>query len=65
MVKDLGIGMNLALEQFVPVPLCAAGQQLWRAAALRGGKGASISEMVRWVEDVTQVTPTPGSDLPD
>lgn len=65
MVKDIGIAMNLALEQFIPVPFSATGQQLWRAAALHAGKGASISEMVRWVEDMTGITLTPGSSTLD
>ena len=56
MVKDIGIAMRLAGDEPVPVPLCGVGQQLWRAAAQHAEKGSSISEMVRWVEDMTGVT---------
>jgi 3-hydroxyisobutyrate dehydrogenase-like beta-hydroxyacid dehydrogenase len=56
MVKDIGIAMRLAGEAPVPAPLCGTGQQLWRAAVQHAEKGASISEMVRWVEDMTGVT---------
>jgi 3-hydroxyisobutyrate dehydrogenase len=61
MVKDIGIAMSLAGDASIPVPLCGAGQQLWRAAAQHAEKGSSISEMVRWVEDMTGVTITAGS----
>ncbi len=56
MVKDIGIAMGLAGDQSIPAPLCGVGQQLWRAAARHAEKGSSISEMVRWVEDMTGVT---------
>jgi len=65
MVKDIGIAMNLANEQLIPVPLSGTGLQLWRAAARHAGKGASISEMVRWVEDMTGITLTPGANPAD
>ena len=61
MVKDIGIAMRLAGDAAVPVPLSGAGQQLWRAALQHAEKGSSISEMVRWVEDMTGVTITAGS----
>jgi 3-hydroxyisobutyrate dehydrogenase len=61
MVKDIGIAMSLADQQALPAPLCGLGLQLWRAAAQHAGKGASISEMVRWVEDMTGITITAGS----
>ncbi len=56
MVKDIGIGMELARQTGVPVPLSANGQHLWKAAALAAGPGASVSELVRWVEKLTGVT---------
>jgi 3-hydroxyisobutyrate dehydrogenase len=56
MVKDIGIAMRLAGDAPVPAPLCGTGQQLWRAAVQHAAKGASISEMVRWVEGMTGVT---------
>ena len=61
MVKDIGIAMRLAGDAAVPVPLSGTGQQLWRAAALRAETGSSISEMVRWVEDMTGVIISAGS----
>ncbi|MBN1631104.1 MAG: NAD(P)-dependent oxidoreductase [Thermoleophilia bacterium] len=60
MVKDIGIAMRMAGDQAIPAPLCGTGLQLWRAAAHRAGKGASISEMVRWVEEMTGITITAG-----
>ncbi len=64
MVKDIGIAMRLAIDEFIPVPLCGVGQQLWRAAALYAGKGSSISDMVHWVEHTTGIEITPGSSGP-
>jgi 3-hydroxyisobutyrate dehydrogenase-like beta-hydroxyacid dehydrogenase len=66
MVKDIGIAMRLAGDRSIPAPLCGTGQQLWRAAAQHAEKGASISEMVRWVEHTTGVTITAadGADAP-
>ncbi len=61
MVKDIGIAMRLAGDQSVPAPLCGVGQQLWRAAAQHADKSSSISEMVRWVENMTGVAITAGS----
>ena len=53
MVKDVGIAMGLAQEQGLPLPLSAVGQQLYRAAARAVGPGRSVSEMVRWIEQLT------------
>ena len=61
MVKDIGIAMSLAGDASIPVPLCGVGQQLWRAAEQHAEKGSSISEMVRWVEDMTGIAITAGS----
>jgi 3-hydroxyisobutyrate dehydrogenase len=65
MVKDIGIALRLAGEEAIPVPLCGTGQQLWRAAVQHAEKGSSISEMVRWVEDMTGITITAGSNRGD
>lgn len=54
MVKDIGIAMHLADEIRLPAPLSALGYHLWKAAENQAGEGASISEMVRWVESTTQ-----------
>jgi 3-hydroxyisobutyrate dehydrogenase len=61
MVKDVGIAMGLAQEQGLPLPLSAVGQQLNRAAAHAVGPGRSVSEIVRWVEQLTGTDLTPGS----
>lgn len=55
MLKDVGIGMELARSNEVPAPLSGAGHQLWRAAALANTPDASVSELVRWVEKLTGV----------
>ena len=54
MVKDIGIAIDLADEAQLPVPLSAAGYHLWKAAGIHAGEGASISDMVRWVEYMTK-----------
>jgi 3-hydroxyisobutyrate dehydrogenase len=60
MAKDVGIAMGLAQEHGLPLPLSAVGQQLYRAAAHAVGPGRSVSEMVRWVEQLTGAQLTPG-----
>ncbi len=52
-VKDVGIAMGLAQAHGMPVPLSAVGQQLYRAAERAAGPGSSVSEMVRWIEQLT------------
>jgi len=44
----------------LPMPLSGLGQQLWRAAALAAGPGASVSELARWVETQAATPVTPG-----
>jgi 3-hydroxyisobutyrate dehydrogenase-like beta-hydroxyacid dehydrogenase len=53
MLKDIGIATELGGAAQLPTPVSALTQQLWRAAALAAEPGASISEMVRWVETTT------------
>lgn len=55
MVKDIGIAMQIAGEQGLPIHLSEAGQRLWREAQSATAKDASISEMVRWLEQLTGV----------
>ncbi len=62
MVKDVGIAMKMADGKGLPLPLSALGQQLWRAAGRSAEKNSSISNMVRWVENMTGIEITPGSD---
>lgn len=61
MLKDMGIAVELARATGTPVPLWGLGQQLWRMADHAAGAGASVSELVRWVEQQTGTELTPGS----
>jgi 3-hydroxyisobutyrate dehydrogenase len=61
MLKDMGIAMELARDTATPVPLWGLGQQLWRMADHAAGPGASVSELVRWVEQQSGTELTPGS----
>ncbi|TFZ02557.1 NAD(P)-dependent oxidoreductase [Ramlibacter henchirensis] len=61
MLKDMGIAVELARETATPVPLWGLGQQLWRMANHAAGPGASVSELVRWVEKQTGTELTPGA----
>jgi 3-hydroxyisobutyrate dehydrogenase-like beta-hydroxyacid dehydrogenase len=54
MIKDIRIAIGLADEAQLPVPLSAAGYHLWKAAGIHAKEGASISDMVRWVESMTK-----------
>ncbi len=56
MVKDVGIGLELARRQGLPLPLATLGGDLWQAAERYADAGASISEMVRWLEHNTGTT---------
>lgn len=53
MVKDIGIALELARREELSPPLSERGGELWRAADRAAGEGASISEMVRWLERTT------------
>lgn len=61
MLKDMGIAVELARETATPVPLWGLGQQLWRMADHAAGPGASVSELVRWVEQQSGTELTPGA----
>lgn len=50
MLKDIGIALQLARHTATPMALSGLGQQLWRMADQVAGPGASVSELVRWVE---------------
>jgi 3-hydroxyisobutyrate dehydrogenase len=54
MLKDMGIALELAKAEGIPAPLSGVGHQLWQAANLARGQGVSVSELVRWVEELTQ-----------
>lgn len=55
MLKDIGIAMSLGREAQMPTPLCSLGQQLWTSASQAAGAEASVSELVRWIENEAQV----------
>ncbi|HEU4618120.1 MAG TPA: NAD(P)-dependent oxidoreductase [Gammaproteobacteria bacterium] len=55
MVKDIRIALELAESESIDLPLSALGQKLWRSADEAAGRGASVSELVRWVERQTGV----------
>ena len=55
MVKDMGIACELARSSGVPIAISALGHELWQRASSDAGAGASISELVRWVEKTTGV----------
>lgn len=61
MLKDMGIALELAHDTETPTPLWGLAQQLWRMADHAAGPGASVSELVRWVERQTGTELTPGS----
>lgn len=53
MVKDIGIATELANREGIPAPLSGLAWELWKAAERHSEKGASISDMVRWIESMT------------
>jgi 3-hydroxyisobutyrate dehydrogenase len=55
MLKDIGIALAVAREAGIRMPLCEAGHPLWQAADGAQGPGASISELVRWIEQCAGV----------
>ncbi|MDB4443850.1 NAD(P)-dependent oxidoreductase [bacterium] len=63
MVKDVGIAMELANSQGLPLPLSALGHQLWKAAGRYVKEGSNLSYLVQWIEHMTGIEITPGSAL--
>lgn len=61
MRKDVGIALQLARSTGTPMPLAGLCEQLWRMADRAAGDGASVSELVRWVEQLSGTELTPGS----
>lgn len=53
MVKDIGIALELAAHEELTLPLSDRGHGLWTRAGDAAEKDASISEMVRWLEQMT------------
>ncbi|MCP5287032.1 MAG: NAD(P)-dependent oxidoreductase [Burkholderiaceae bacterium] len=64
MRKDVGIAVQLAQQTATPMPMAGLGQQLWRMADHAAGPGASVSELVRWVEQLSGTELTPGAGEP-
>lgn len=62
MLKDMGIAAALARETGAAVPMTGLGHQLWQAADRDAGTGASVSELVRWVEKLSGVEISPGAE---
>lgn len=63
MLKDIGIAMALSRQAGLSTPVFGLGEQLWSAAAIAAGEQASVSELVRWVENQSRVAIT-GKDQP-
>ncbi len=63
MAKDVGIALQLARQTATPMPMAGLGQQLWRMADHAAGPGASVSELVRWVESLSGTALTPGAGV--
>lgn len=61
MLKDVGIALQLAKQTASPMPMAGLGQQLWAMADHQAGAGASVSELVRWVESLSGTELTPGA----
>lgn len=53
MVKDMGIAMQLAEQTQTPAPMWAVAQALWQQAQSSASDQASVSELVRWMENRT------------
>jgi 3-hydroxyisobutyrate dehydrogenase-like beta-hydroxyacid dehydrogenase len=62
MLKDMGIANALAREQHIPAPVSGLGYQLWQAASRAAGEGASVSEIVRWIEQMAGTDITAGAN---
>ena len=60
-IKDLDIAMRVARETETAVPLSGACHALWVAARSHLGPGRCITEMVRWVEEMTGTELTPNA----
>jgi 3-hydroxyisobutyrate dehydrogenase len=50
MVKDIRIGLELAQRASIGVPFWEKGQEIWKSADQAAGAGASVSELVRYIE---------------
>jgi 3-hydroxyisobutyrate dehydrogenase len=55
MVKDIRIALGLADAEEIPMSLSRLGQDLYKLADAAAGPGASVSELVRFVENASGV----------
>jgi 3-hydroxyisobutyrate dehydrogenase len=55
MLKDVRIATQLARDLELALPYAALAEGLYQAAQVHAGPGKSLSELVRWVEDVNGV----------
>jgi 3-hydroxyisobutyrate dehydrogenase len=60
MLKDIGIAMELSRQAGLETPLSLLGETLWASAAAAAGEDASVSELVRWVENQSGIEIRPG-----
>ncbi|MCC6202193.1 MAG: NAD(P)-dependent oxidoreductase [Gammaproteobacteria bacterium] len=56
MAKDVGIALQLAANADLPLALSAHGRDLWQQAARQSDPAASVSDLVRWLEESTGIT---------
>jgi 3-hydroxyisobutyrate dehydrogenase len=61
MLKDVRIALGLAEDQDMPLPLSKLGEKIYALADDSAGAGASVSELVRYVEKTTGVEISPRS----
>ena len=61
MTKDVEIAMKLAGDLDLPLKLSNLNKELWIEAREHEGADASVSNLVRWVEHITGVEITAGS----
>jgi 3-hydroxyisobutyrate dehydrogenase len=64
MVKDMGIAMQLADQTHTPAPVWGVAQALWQQAQGSAAPQASVSEVVRWMEQQTGTDLSAGAKPP-
>jgi len=64
MVKDKGIASTLAQQTQTPAPVWAVAQALWQQALGSAAPQASVSEVVRWMEQQTGTDLRAGAKTP-
>ncbi len=64
MLKDMGIAMKLAAQTETLAPVWAVAQALWQQAQSNAAAQASVSEVVRWMEQQTGTELVAGTPPP-